>query len=99
MGACSPWMERRGGFEEAIALVRQSMNSEEPRWANALSERLRGLAESSWKVRWVLARHGWNGGRFRIPPDREQLLRDLVRTSRNRSEKARHPASSHSTGS
>jgi len=74
-------------FDEAISLLHQSVSSEEPRWATVLSERMRGLAESSWKVRWVLARHGWNGGRFRVPPDREQLIRDLTRSSRNRSER------------
>lgn len=52
---------------------------EDAQWAVSLANRLRSLAESSWKVRCVLVRHNWANGRFRRPPDREQLLRDLVR--------------------
>jgi hypothetical protein len=51
-------------------------------WSGPLASRLRSLAEASWKVRSVLARHGWSGGRFRHPPNREALLRDLARVSR-----------------
>jgi len=47
-----------------------------------LAARLRGPAEANWKVRSVLARHGWVGGKFRRTPDREQLMRDLARTAR-----------------
>lgn len=50
-------------------------------WSTILATRLRGPAESNWKVRCVLARHGWASGRFRRTPDREQLLRDLARTA------------------
>jgi hypothetical protein len=71
-------------FDEAIALVHQTVTSEDARWVLNLGERLRGVADISWKVRWVLARHGWSNGRFRMAPDREQLLRDLVRASRER---------------
>jgi len=75
-------------FDEAIALLHQCMNSEDSRWSAVLSDRMRGLAESSWKVRWVLSRHGWGGGRFRVPPDREYLLRDLMKSQKNRTDKA-----------
>mmetsp|Transcript_102495 Transcript_102495/g.182095 ORF Transcript_102495/g.182095 Transcript_102495/m.182095 type:complete len:542 (-) Transcript_102495:158-1783(-) len=51
-------------------------------WSSALAVRLRGFSESSWKVHAVLARHGWSQNRFRRPPDREQLLRDLLRASK-----------------
>jgi hypothetical protein len=69
-------------LDEAITLVNKSLANDDPRWANTLGERLRSLADNSWKLRWVLARHGWNSGRFRVTPDREQLLRDLMRNSR-----------------
>lgn len=86
-------------FDEAIALLHQCMNSEDSRWSAVLSDRMRGLAESSWKVRWVLSRHGWGGGRFRVPPDREYLLRDLMKSQKNRTEKAspEHAAASCTT--
>lgn len=51
-------------------------------WCSILAARLRGPAESNWKVRCVLVRHGWSSGRFRRTPDREQLLRDLARQAR-----------------
>lgn len=62
---------------------------EDAQWTVSLAARLRSLAESSWRVRCVLVRHNWNAGRFRRPPDREQLLRDLVRAgARARPERA-----------
>lgn len=71
-----------GRAASAVAAVGKA--SEDPQAAAALSARLRGVAEVSWRVRLVLARHGWSGGRFRILPNCEQLLRDLVRSARNR---------------
>lgn len=53
-----------------------------PLWLSALASRLRPLADSSWKVRCVLVRYGWQQNRFRKLVDREQLLRDLRRASR-----------------
>lgn len=71
---------------EAAALLHQSLNiGEDSQWINSgsiLMARLRVLAEASWKVRWVLARHGWASGRFRTTPDREAVLRDLVTTAK-----------------
>jgi len=67
---------------EAAALLHHSLSlGEDSQWVNSgsiLMARLRALAEASWKVRWVLARHGWAAGRFRTAPDREAVLRDLV---------------------
>eukprot|EP00927_Polykrikos_kofoidii_P080068 TRINITY_DN76934_c0_g1_i1.p1 TRINITY_DN76934_c0_g1~~TRINITY_DN76934_c0_g1_i1.p1 ORF type:complete len:539 (+),score=66.34 TRINITY_DN76934_c0_g1_i1:103-1719(+) len=48
-------------------------------WAAELAARLQRLAESSTSVRSVLLGFGWNGSRFRRSPDREALLRDLIR--------------------
>jgi len=48
----------------------------------ALASRLRGLAESSSRVRGILTRHGWVAGSSKWSPDYEHLLRDLVRTGR-----------------
>jgi len=69
--------------EVVFAMEASSNSSRDPQqWATTLAARLRSTAESSWKVRCVLARHGWAQGRFRRLPDREQLLRDLHRASR-----------------
>eukprot|EP00747_Dinoflagellata_sp_TGD_P181838 gnl/TRDRNA2_/TRDRNA2_35823_c0_seq1.p1 gnl/TRDRNA2_/TRDRNA2_35823_c0~~gnl/TRDRNA2_/TRDRNA2_35823_c0_seq1.p1 ORF type:complete len:578 (+),score=85.17 gnl/TRDRNA2_/TRDRNA2_35823_c0_seq1:77-1735(+) len=59
------------------------LNKEAP-WATTLAQRLRGLADSSAKVRGVLLRHGWGGGQFRRLPDRDVLLRDLMRSKGTR---------------
>jgi len=62
---------------------------EDLHWASLLSMRLRGPAEASFRVHSVLARHGWSNSHFRKPPDRETLLRDLVRACRKRYDKDR----------
>lgn len=59
---------------------------DQQQWSAMLSTRLRGPAETNWKVKSVLVRHSWTNGRFRHAPDREHLLRDLIRVSK-RSEK------------
>jgi hypothetical protein len=47
----------------------------------------------------VLARHGWSNGRFKVAPDREQLLRDLVRQRAERKEKGRTSLGSNASAS
>ncbi|CAJ1422287.1 unnamed protein product, partial [Effrenium voratum] len=54
-------------------------------WVASLAARLRRLADQSWKVRCILAGHGWYRDHFRRPPDRERLQRDLLRAKGNRS--------------
>lgn len=84
-------MGKRPGFcgdcGSAVESVPSSLDLDEQR-AAALACRLRGPAESNWKVKSILVRHGWNNGRFRRLPDRDQLLRDLFRESKNKHEKA-----------
>jgi len=77
-------MDLSGEYAAESAEVAAGNAREAQQWTAALAARLRGLSqsESSWKVHCVLARHGWCQGRFRRPPDREQLLRDLMRSSK-----------------
>jgi hypothetical protein len=63
---------------QAFAVVSQTAERDDAS-ASACLSKLRALAEASLKVRSVLARHGWSAGRFRLPPNREALLRDLGR--------------------
>lgn len=79
-------------LDAAVCVVHQSISedsdeaeSRDPQlWAGALAVRLRSIADASWRVRSILVRHGWAAGRFRRPPGREQLLRDLLRAAKGK---------------
>jgi len=64
--------------------MERSRAQEEAMWTSSLAAQLRPAAESSYRVRTVLTRHGWANGRFRRPPDRQRLHLDLIRASRGR---------------
>eukprot|EP00930_Biecheleria_cincta_P070485 TRINITY_DN58123_c0_g1_i1.p1 TRINITY_DN58123_c0_g1~~TRINITY_DN58123_c0_g1_i1.p1 ORF type:complete len:521 (-),score=55.85 TRINITY_DN58123_c0_g1_i1:106-1668(-) len=59
-----------------------SSGREPVQWLTSLTAKLRTLAETSWKLQRVLVRHGWTQNSFRCPPDRQNLLRDLLYVSR-----------------
>jgi len=67
-----------------VELVPASRGQEDLMWPVVLAAQLRPAADASYRVRSVLARHGWANGRFRRPPDRGQLHRDLLRAARGR---------------
>jgi len=64
-------------------------------WVAAIAARSRCPAGSSWKH--PVGRQNWVGNRFRRAPEREQLLWDLGRASRGRSEKVKKVAGQRST--
>lgn len=88
-------------IDEAIAIVHQSLvavrdghhKEGSQSWVSPLAARLSNVADTSFRVKTVLTRHGWSCGRFRRCPDREQLLREL-REARGTS---RHVTRSNST--
>jgi len=69
---------RQGIFEGAINAVMDATNSTglDSQWTSCLAMRLNVLGVDS-ELEPVLRMHGWNGGQFAGPPDRQQLLQDL----------------------
>mmetsp|Transcript_82880 Transcript_82880/g.238170 ORF Transcript_82880/g.238170 Transcript_82880/m.238170 type:complete len:600 (+) Transcript_82880:40-1839(+) len=82
---------REARFEDSMDALLQRMgghriitmdSSSMPKWCSELAAKLQGPADSSMKVRRILAMHSWDAGAFRHLPDRRQLLRDLTRAAR-----------------
>lgn len=74
-------------FETCVAPA-AAAGAADPReqpWTS-LASRLRAPVDPSWRVQRVVSRQSWAGSRFRRVPDRDQLLQQLLRSTKGRVE-------------
>lgn len=71
-------------FDEARAAVRDVLAAEgmDSDWTSQLSSRLEAAGDEGGELQSILGAHGWAGGQFSSPPDRQLLLSDLERAAR-----------------